>query len=212
MNTPQAIIIALLLLTATAVGQAPDDPTVLPQSAAVPEVESVRNNIAFRATLQGYGTNGTYYFLADDDGDEDEGHDDLGELPIPVPESAPSTNTLSILQRGNGNTAATEQSGSRNYALMQQVGNQNTSTLLQMGDRNVYMSWLNGNNNRLGIEQIGNENTYVLHFTGSNLDHHLVQSGNGLKAIQVGTGTVPFGISQTGNGAGLTIEHNRYAP
>lgn len=115
-----------------------------------------------------------------------------------------------IHQDGAANLAVMDQDGASNLAVMMQHGSGNTTQLTQHGTGNIYGAWLTGNDNRLNVTQHGDANTYLLEFAGNGLafEHEAIQVGAGNQAVQLGTGTVPFGIEQRGDGMTLIIRHN----
>jgi hypothetical protein len=112
-----------------------------------------------------------------------------------------------VWQDGEDNHATLLQSGALNVAVVMQLGDLNETWVEQDGSGNVVGARLQGDRNRLSVSQRGDDNTYLLDFTGSSLDHTVVQHGTGMRAVQVGAGSRPFGIEQRGSGAEVTIEH-----
>lgn len=129
-----------------------------------------------------------------------------------IPGTQVEGNTAVIEQVGGGNKASITQEGRRNVAAVYEDGSFNDVDATQIGSDNVFGAWLVGSFNDLSVTQQGTNNYYYLGFTGANLQHTVTQIGNGLRAIQIGVGSVPFGIQQTGNGAEVIITHNPVVP
>lgn len=117
-------------------------------------------------------------------------------------------NYAAAIQIGNGNSALLQQFGRSNIAVMQQIGNGNVTTLLQEGVGNVYSSTLTGDHNELNVQQLGNNNSYTFDFTGDDLEHSVVQEGDAIRAMQIGTAHRPVSIEQRGSGMDVIIRHN----
>ena len=113
-----------------------------------------------------------------------------------------------INQDGESNAADVVQIGLSNLAVLHQQGNLNITLLEQLGDHNLFGAWLTGDGNYLDVRQEGNDNIYLLDFIGDNLNHSVVQQGDGIHATQIGSGSQPFSIEQTGSGMNIRIEHN----
>ncbi len=121
------------------------------------------------------------------------------------------TNTVLINQVGNNNLARIGQTGSSNLAILKQAGNQITTVVNQDGTSNTFGSYLGGNNHYLKVSQLGNQNFYMLYYKGDKaLDHTVVQKGNNLRAVQIGSGGKPFSIKEQGNGMKILIRHHSY--
>lgn len=122
------------------------------------------------------------------------------------------TNTAIIDQVGNNNLASVNQTlGTSNLAVLKQAGNYITTLVNQVGSGNVYGSDLAGNNHYLNVSQIGMDNLYLLEYNSSvNLNHTVQQIGNNLEAIQVGTVSKPFSITEQGVGMKILIQHYKY--
>ena len=116
-------------------------------------------------------------------------------------------NTAVVDQRGTGNVVSIVQSGSRNVAAVYQEGSANWVRAVQEGNGNLFGAWLVGSSNALELVQRGDDNRYLLDFVGDDLSHQVVQIGNGLRAVQYGEGSLPFGIRQEGTGMEIRIEH-----
>jgi hypothetical protein len=117
-------------------------------------------------------------------------------------------NRTTIEQSGTDNVVAVRQYGTRNVASVVQLGSANRLDAVQNGTANVLHVALAGSDNALGLVQRGEDNRYSLDFRGSGLDHAVVQEGIGLRATQVGVGSLPFGIQQRGTGMEITVQHN----
>jgi hypothetical protein len=119
---------------------------------------------------------------------------------------------VTVDQQGDGNSASIHQSGSGNLAAIVQQGAGNRVVGVQQGSANLMAVGLFGDGNELKVAQRGDDNQYSLAFLGNRLDHSVVQQGSGLRAVQVGVGSLPFGIVQQGRGVEIRIEHFGTAP
>ncbi len=117
-------------------------------------------------------------------------------------------NLALIQQVGDRSRTEIEQRGEGNVAVLYELGDRNRSSVLQRGDDNIYALWLRGDQNRMNGRQIGDRNIFLFEGAGENLTFPFVsQVGNDLKAVQIGSTVLPFGIEQRGNGMEVIIEH-----
>jgi len=113
-----------------------------------------------------------------------------------------------IYQGGDGNFASIMQNGTNHLAVVVHEGNSNFTDVTQNGSDHVAGIQLHGDNNQFGLTQNGSGHRYLLDFEGSNLDHAVVQNGANNTAVQIGQGSMPFGIEQNGSGMTMIIRHD----
>lgn len=106
-----------------------------------------------------------------------------------------------------GNAAFIAQVGEGNVALVAQTGSENLAIVYQQGNHNIADLKVEGSRNKTGVFQFGDDNQYSLDFQGIDLHHLVVQTGHA-RATQSGSGRIPFGIQQRGNGVEVHITHN----
>lgn len=124
-----------------------------------------------------------------------------------VPASADGS-SAEIVQSGRHNIARIIQQGARNVLHASQVGARNELYAEQIGDGNQIAARLIGDDNSLQVQQHGDDNAYLFSFEGDGLDHSLSQVGSGLRAVQLGTGDLPFSIEQKGTDMQIRIVHD----
>ena len=113
-----------------------------------------------------------------------------------------------IYQGGDGNFASITQNGTNHLAVVVHEGNSNFTDVTQNGSDHVAGIRLNGDDNQFRLTQDGSGHRYLLDFGGSNLNHEVVQNGVDNTAVQIGEGSMPFGIEQNGSGMTMIIRHN----
>lgn len=121
---------------------------------------------------------------------------------------AAQQNQALVIQRGAANVALLEQEGYLNTAAVTQDGTGNVLLARQVGAENIIGVWLRGDRNSVSLLQLGDDNQYFLDFRGNDLAHSFEQVGTGHRVIQIGEGTSPISVRQSGPGMEIRIEHN----
>lgn len=113
-----------------------------------------------------------------------------------------------IDQWGEGHRASIHQRGTNLVAGVAQHGAGQVAEILQEGAGHRVGLWLGGTDNAVQVTQRGADNRYFLDFRGESLRHTVIQQGVGLRAIQLGRVSHPFGIVQRGTDFEIRIEHH----
>ena len=116
-----------------------------------------------------------------------------------------------VTQDGDANAFDIVQEGPDNLLVLVQEGTGNTTVLTQQGQDNVVGLFVSGEDNVSEVTQVGDGNSYLVEFEGESLAHEVIQIGNDNQAVQLGTGVVPYSITQSGDNMEMVIRHNEAA-
>lgn len=118
------------------------------------------------------------------------------------------------MQQENDNVAYLRQSGSGNAVILQQHGAGNVVDLVQQGNGNQYEGYFTGDGNTSLVTQSGDRNRLVQDISADGQTYIISQQGAANELIQVerGTNTLPYKVTQEGNGMHIIIENGGFAP
>ncbi|RIJ33971.1 hypothetical protein [Pontibacter oryzae] len=114
-----------------------------------------------------------------------------------------STNVAYVVQNGNANTVSLNQTGVGNMLNLVQNGNANQYEGLFSGDFNISAVQQEGDGNRLVQSISANGQKFIISQQG--LNNELIQ-------IENGTNTLPYQVTQQGEGMRVVIENGGFGP
>lgn len=114
-----------------------------------------------------------------------------------------SSNVAYVVQTGNANTVALNQIGIGNVLNLAQNGNLNQYEGTFSGDLNISIVQQEGDGNRLVQDISANGQKFIISQQG--LNNELIQ-------VENGTNTLPYQVTQQGEGMRIVIENGGFGP